>query len=218
MEEKIIGYDVREMWYKIEYDFRMGSKLVKALPDYLWSSIFFWDGDHRDVTGERREELGLGMIELPPMMRVGTNYPLWSDLGDMLNYLRPYRCAEGKPYWVIAMTLRTEDLKGESRDKDNYPWPYESESSPDSVQSDWTLVGYDLATEWSENMITPKLFPEADDQEVSELTRELNQYLLFPTMEKAREFAIHWDAAYPDDAPHMVYGIWRIEEAHYRPR
>jgi hypothetical protein len=217
MKEKIIGYDVREMWYKEPCDFEMGSKLVKALSNYLWSSIFN-DGSYREIEGERREELGLGMIELPPVSRVGVNYPLWSDLADMLNYLRPYRCAEGKPYWAIAKTLRTEDLEGESRNKDDYPWPYEPESNPDSIRSDWVLVGYDLTTEWSENPIIANLAPSAEAQEVSELTRELNQYLLFPTIEKAGEFKERWDAAFPDDAPHLVYGIWRVEEARYRPR
>ena len=216
MEEKIIGYDVREMWYKDTCDFRMGSKLVKTLSNYLWSSIFDWG--YRDVVGKDREELGFGMIELPPMSRVGINYPLWSDLADMLNYLRPYRCAEGKPYWVVAITLRTEDLEGEPRDKDHYPWPYEPESNPDSIQSDWVLVGYDLTTEWSENPITGHLGPSAEAQDVSELTRELNQYLLFPNIEKAAEFKMRWDTAFPDEAPHLVYGIWRIEETRYRPR
>ncbi|MEN6335303.1 MAG: hypothetical protein ABFE01_13720 [Phycisphaerales bacterium] len=73
-------------------------------------------------------------------------------------------------------------------------------------------------TQWSEEMITRELSSEVEDQEASELARELNQYLLFPTMEKAREFAIRWDTTYPDDAPHLVYGIWRIEETRYRPR
>ena len=55
MEEKIIGYDVREMWFENKCDFHMGSKLVKALSNYLWSSIFDWD--YRGVVGRRREEL-----------------------------------------------------------------------------------------------------------------------------------------------------------------
>ena len=214
-EEKIIGYDVREMWYKEKCDFHMGSKLVKALSNYLWSSIFN-NGSYRDVVGKDREELGLGMIELPPMSRVGINYPLWSDLADMLNYLSPYRCAEGKPYWVVAITLRTEDLERESRDRED--WPRDPESNPDSIQSDWVLVGYDLTTEWSENPIIGHLGPDEEAHVVSELTRELNQYLLFPTIEKAGEFKRRWDTAFPEDAPHLVYGIWRIEEARYRPR
>jgi hypothetical protein len=214
MEEKIIGYDVREMWVKDKYDFHMGSKLVKGLANNLYNSIFD-QGDYRDVVGKDREEKGFGMIELPPFERVGRNYPLWSDLADMQNYLSPYRSAEGKPYWVIAITLRTEDLEGESRDKDTYAWPYEPEANPDS---DWVLVGYDLMTEWQEGMIVLNLLPEAEIQEVSELTRELNQYLLFPTIEKAVEFKMRWDTAFPEEAPHLVYGIWRIEETCYRPR
>jgi hypothetical protein len=215
MKEKIIGYDVREMWFKDEYDFRMGNKLVKTLSNDLWSSIFD-GGDYRDVVGKRREELGLGMIELPPMSRVGTNYPLWSGLADMQNYLSPHRCAEGKQYWVVAITLRTEDLEEESRDRED--WPRGPEANPDSIQRDWVSVGYDLTSVWSENMITPKLHPEAEAEGVAELTRELNEYLFFRSIEKATEFKMRWDTASPEEAPHLVYGIWRIEEACYRPK
>ena len=218
MEEKIIGYDVREMWYKRPYDFRMGSKLVKMLTDDLWSSIFFWEGDYPDVVGEDREEKGFGMIELPDMSRVGINYHLWSDLADMQNFLRPYRCAEGKPYWVVAITLRAEDLERKSRAIDRESWPRDPESNPDSIQGDWVLVGYDVTSVWSESMITAKLPSEAEAEDVAELTRELNEYGLFPSMEKADEFKTRWDTAFPDEEPHLVYGIWRIEETRYRPR
>jgi hypothetical protein len=213
MEEKIIGYDVREMWHKNKYNFRMGSKLVKMLSmDYtLWNSIFFCEGHYPDAMKN-----GFGMIGLPPFSRVGINYTLWSDLADMQNYLSPYRSAEGKPYWVVAITIRTEDLEGESRVRED--WPHDPESNPDSIQRDWVLVGYDVTNVWSDNMITPKLFPEAEADDVAELTRELNEYLLFPSMEKAAEFKVRWDTAFPEDAPHLVYGIWRIEEARYRPR
>ena len=53
MEEKIIGYDVRETWYKESCDFRMGSKLVKMLSvDHtLWSPIFH-HGGNGDVVGK----------------------------------------------------------------------------------------------------------------------------------------------------------------------
>lgn len=218
MEEKIIGYDVREMWLKIRYGFRMGSKLVKMLSmDHtLWSSIFFWEGDYPDVVGKDREEKGFGMIALPPFARVGMNYPMWSDLADMQNYLSVYRCAEGKPYWVVAITRRTEDLEGGTRVREN--WPHDPESNPDSIQSDWVLVGYDVTDMWSDSKIAPKLFPEAVAEGVAELTRELNEYLLFRSIEKAADFKMRWDTAFPEEAPHLVYGIWRIEETRYRPR
>ncbi len=216
MEEKILGYDVREMWQKDRCDFRMGSRLVKGLCHELWESIFDWGCP--DVVGEDRERMGLGMIELPPMSRVGINYPLWSDLADMLDYLRPYRCAEGKPYWVVAITLRAEDLEQMFRALGREHGPRDPEANPDRIQSDWVLVGYEVMNVWSDGRIVVKLFPEADAQEVSELTRELNQYLLFPTIEKAGEFKMRWDAAFPEEAPHLVYGVWRIEEARCRPR
>jgi hypothetical protein len=216
MQEKIIGYDVREMWYKEPYDFEMGGKLLKMLSvDHtLWRPIFH-HGGNQDVVGKDEEEKGYGIIELPPMSLVGVNSHLWSDLADMLNYLRPYRCAEGKPYWVVAMTLRTEDLERKSRAIGRESWPRDPESNPDSIQGDWVLVGYDVTSVWSETMITGRLGPEPED--IAELTRELNEYGLFPSMEKADEFKTRWDTAFPDEEPHLVYGIWRVEEAHYRP-
>jgi len=62
MEEKIIGYDVREMWYKEPCDFEMGGKLVKMLSvDHtLWSPIFH-HGGNQDVVGKDQEEKGCGM-------------------------------------------------------------------------------------------------------------------------------------------------------------
>lgn len=217
MKEKIIGYDVREMWYREPYDFEMGGKLVKMLSvDHtLWSPIFH-HGGNEDVAGKDQEEKGFGIIELPPMSLVGVNSHLWSDLADMQNYLRPYRCAEEKPYWVVAITLRTEDLERKSRAIGRESWPRDPESNPDSIQGDWVLVGYDVTSVWSETMITGRLGPEPED--IAKLTRELNNYGLFPSMEKADEFKTRWDTAFPDDAPHLVYGIWRVEEARYRPR
>ncbi len=215
MEEKILGYDVREMWYKEKCDFSMGSKLVKMLTADVWSSILDY-GDSPDVVGKDREELGLGMIQLPRIVpRFGTSYPVWSNLADLLNYLGPYRCAEGKPYWVVAVTLRTEDLEREPQYRED--WPRDPKSNPDSIQSGWVLVGYDLGSEWSLSRITQHLGSSAEAQVVPELTRELNHYGLFANIETAGEFAMQWDTAFPENAPHVVYGIWRIEEARYRP-
>lgn len=217
MEEKVMGYDVREMWVDYRYDFRMGSKLVKGLADSLYNSVFD-HGGYPDVVGKDREEMGLGMIELPPMSRVGINYPLWSDLADMLDYLRPYRCAEGKLCWVVAITLRPEDLEQKCQSLDKEQWPRDPEANPDGIQDKWVLAGYDLTNVWSDGMIVPKLSPEAEAAEVAELTRELNEYLLFRSMEKAVEFKTRWDAAFPEESPHLVYGTWRIEETRYRAR
>lgn len=218
MEEKILGYDVREMWFDDEFDFHMGSKLVKMLTADVWSSILDY-GSYPDVVGNDREELGLGMIELPPIVpRFDTSYPVWSNLADLLNYLSPYRCTEGKAYWVVAITLRTVDLEREPQYRTREDWPRDPKANPDSVQSDWVLVGYDLGSEWSLSRITQHLEPSAEAQDVPGLATELNQYGLFPNIKTAGEFGMLWDTAFPEDAPHVVYGIWRIEEAHYGPR
>jgi hypothetical protein len=67
MKEKIIGYDVREMWYKAPCDFGMDRKLVKMLSvDHtLWSPIFH-HGGNGDVAEKDLEEKAYGIIEVPP--------------------------------------------------------------------------------------------------------------------------------------------------------
>jgi hypothetical protein len=224
MEEKVIGYDVREMWYKEPTDFRMGSKLAKMLSANrgLWSSIFN-DGTCPDIVGKDREERSFGVIEFPPESRVGINWPLWSDLADLRNYLEAYRCAEGRPAWLVAITIRAEDLESKSRALESMGWPRDTEwperleANPDGIQKDWAFVGYDLTNVFSDSMITASLSPQADAQGVAELTSELNEYLLFPGIEKAVEFKTRWDISPAgEQTPHPVYGIWRIEEIRYR--
>ena len=42
--------------------------------------------------------------------------------------------------------------------------------------------------------------------------RNLNEYMLFPTLAKADEFREACDANYELGYPHMIYGIWRVGE------
>ncbi len=224
MVENIIGYDVREMWYKDSTDFQMGSKLVKMLSENrgLWCSIFN-DGAWSDIVGKDREEGSFGVIEFPPESRVGINWPLWSDLAELQEYLKAYRSAEGRPAWLVAITIRAEDLASKSRALESMgclrdtEWPERLEANPDCIQKDWVLVGYDLTNVFSDSMITARLSPGADAQKVAALTSELNEYLLFPSIEKAAEFKTRWDISPGgEQTPHLVYGIWRIEEIRYR--
>jgi hypothetical protein len=222
MEEKIIGYDVREMWYKDPTDFRMGSKRVKKLfaDRMLWRSIFN-DDTWPAFIGKDREERGFGVIEYPPEPHVGINWPLWSDLAELREYLKAYRSAEGRPAWLVAITIRAEDLESKSRELERIgwvrdtAWPESLEANPDCIQKDWVLVGYDLTDVFSDSVIPAP--SEAEAEEDAELTSVLNEHHLFPSIEKAAEFKTRWDVTCPGNTPpHLVYGIWRIEEIRYR--
>ena len=157
MEEKIIGYDVREMGREdtFDYDFCMGSRLAKVLSasEELWLSIFN-SRSGSELVRRAHEKFACPTIDLPPMPLVGVNYPLWGHLTSLQNYLKPYCSAGGKPYWVVAITIRTRDLQQESWDRGLYPWPYEPEANPDSIQNDGVLVGYDVTSAYSASMIS----------------------------------------------------------------
>ncbi len=66
MQERILGFDVREMWYRDQHDLVRSGRFKKmlSLEGSLWGSIFN-TGDYPNLAGCQREEIGLGVIELP---------------------------------------------------------------------------------------------------------------------------------------------------------
>jgi hypothetical protein len=213
MKERILGYDVREMWYEDQFDLIQRGRFKKMLSidEYLWGSIFN-TGDYRDLVGHEREKRGLGTVPLPEMLVVGMNLPFWSDLGRMLDYVRAHARRSGRRYWVVAITICLEDPERELKERIKIlEWPYYAETIPADIQSDWTLVGYDVQTFDSESLITPSLEPLTRG-ETCEFAKDLNEYMLFSDLTKADEFGRVQDADYEPGYPHMIYGIWRVAE------
>jgi hypothetical protein len=212
MQERILGYDVREMWYRDQHDLVKSGRFKKMLSveGSLWGSIFN-TGDCPDLTGRHREAIGLGVVELPGMAVVGMNLPLWSRLADMQNYLASHASKTGHLYWVVAITICLPDPAWEL--KARREWPYYAETVPEVLQDDWALAGYDVTSRDSESMISARLPPGIVPEDARELDQNLNDYMLFPSLAVAHRFRTLWDSTSPGEAPHLIYGIWRIEEA-----
>ncbi|MCL5280449.1 MAG: hypothetical protein M1376_11140 [Planctomycetes bacterium] len=209
MKERILGYDVREMWYEDQFDLVKQGRFKKMLSieGALWGSIFEWD--YVSLVGQEREKYGLGTLELPEMLTVGMNLPFWSDLDGMLDHVRDKAHRLGRRYWVTAITICLEDPEGELKERTE--WPYHAQTIPVDIQSDWVLVGYDVTTRDSESMITPCLEPLTRG-EACDFEKDLNEYMLFSNLAKADEFRRARDADYELGYPHMIYGIWRVGE------
>jgi hypothetical protein len=214
MQERILGYDVREMWYRDQHDLVKSGRFKKMLSveGSLWGSIFD-TGDYPDLAGRRREEIGLGVVELPDMAVVGMNLPLWSRLADMQNYLASRSRKTGRLYWVVAITICLRDPERELKKRKE--WPYYAETMPETTQDGWTLIGYDVTSRDSESMISPRLPPGTVPEDARELDQNLNDSMLFPSLAVAHRFRTLWDGTSPGETPHLTYGIWRVEEARY---
>jgi hypothetical protein len=210
-KERILGYDVREMWHEDEFDLikRGRFKKMLSIEGSLWGSIFD-TRDYPDLVGQEREKYGLGTLELPEMDVVGMNMQFWSDLGSMLDYVRERSRKSGRLYWVVAITICLEDPERELKERGE--WPYYAETIPGDIQSDWVLAGYDVATRDSESVISPCLEPLVVRGEACEFEKDLNEYMLFPKLAKADEFRRAQDAVYEIGYPHMIFGIWRVAE------
>ena len=212
MVEKIIGYDVREMWFTDERDFIKDGRFQKVLSidASIWPSIFN-TGDYPDITGKDREKYGLGKVDLPSGLSViGINKPLWDNLVNMGNYLKRHGDKSERLYWIVAITICQQD--SEQKLKEREEWPYYSNTVPDTLNNDWMLVGYDVTSCISECIISTCYDFDIRTKGLFELDKNINEYTLFSNIAKASEFKRIQDTISQSQSPHLVYGIWRIQE------
>lgn len=74
------------------------------------------------------------------------------------------------------------------------------------------LVGYDVTSCYSESIISPCYDSDKRTKGLFELEKNINEYTLFSNIAKASEFKRIQDTIAKFEAPHLVYGIWRIQK------
>jgi hypothetical protein len=220
----IVGFDAREMWF---YDFERMNVREQGSTGYLrdgitkpltvdssiWSCIFN-DGHYPHLSDIKRTELGMGTVKLPEW--IGDNRPLWRNLEELENYISKHDHVIPKPYWIIAVTGLTEDQA-----LTTFPdeWPRIGPTVPAAIKSTWDLIGYDILTKHRECSLTGSSF---EGEEYIQLSRDrfgphLNEHHLFWDLERAIEYRDFENEQHPHDAPHALYGIWRITEVQSTP-
>ena len=217
MKERILGYDVREMWCPVQKPSWLPIPLcfnkVMTIDSAVWGSIFN-DGNYPNLQGEDREKVGLGTVELPPLAVTGLSHPLWDKLADMEDYLCNQGLHSGRKYWIVAFTLCQDDPEQELRERtERMEWPYCSEPVPDRIQLGWNLAGYDVTSRYAEGMITSHVLDV--ERQTPGLQVDLNPYMLFSDLRTADRYRAIWDEEDTSLSPHLVFGIWRIRESQY---
>jgi hypothetical protein len=203
-EEWVVGYDAR--WALTpETPDQMDRKASED--SSIWPSVFN-NGHYPGMSLTERERIGFGILPLPAY--VGINHYLWERLDKLEEYLAGHRKAITKPYWIVAITGLVEEV---ARKNDPDEWPRFGPATPPSISREWELVGYDVNSRHSEDAVSWMITTVGvQDATVARLVGRLNVYGVFPNLEDAIEFRDHEDSEWPADAPHVVYGLWKMCE------
>jgi hypothetical protein len=191
-EERIIGYDAREMpqssedWSPQRREMFLLDKSVLqplSVDPHVWKPVENW--------------LSLQVWTGP---RQG-----WDQLTRLEDFL-----ARGKyrtPYWIVAITQLIDVSDTELMEE--YP---QYRIAPLGLAGDWSLIGYDVADFYGTSFLTNAGFEDNEPVVLNadKWIERLNEYHLFRSESDALEYV---DVAYERDASHgpfYVYGLYKI--------
>ena len=134
----------------------------------------------------------------------GANQTLWDDLASMDGALR---AVPRSSYCRIAVAWFLEAA-------DTQPPPYIVETSPDRIESSWTLLGLDVADGWLLSGLSNCGYDPSERASLPlQWGGELNEHHLFDRLTAARAFRDATNVRVPEHAPFFVYGVLRIRAA-----
>lgn len=197
----LLGFDAREMWLDLKEDWPEGDRLrfflrqdvIKHLSvdTMIWDSVFQID------------------TSLSKPKWIGPIQSLWDNLPTLQTHVYQN---EAKPYWIIAVTLRSDLCDSEELEIWKLRAVHIHPAIPDET---WELLGYDVADEWLLSGLTNCGFDEmTEDVEAirKKYISTLNAYHLFDTLEPAVEFMALSDERVPEHAPFFVFGVWSLKK------
>jgi hypothetical protein len=199
VEETILGFDSREMWTKFA-----GSWLEQHRSRYLLRydltkplsvSTRVWALAYDDVSQETKSSDWRASLGL------------WDNLSNLQEHMR--RLGEDRLYWLVAITLLIGILTEQEIEEE---WSaFLPTTIPDILNSDWLLLGYDVAT----GGLLSGLSCCGYKPEVAPLLRSqwgpcLNEYHLFADRQDAIDFVEVSNNRVREHAPFDVFGLYLI--------
>jgi hypothetical protein len=212
VEERLIGFDVREAWTETDqrwdaprrarFLLRADARRPLSTDTLVWPSVFD-SGQGIGLPAEQRAQLGLAGIPLPGW--TGPNVGLWNDRAAMRQLLSSHaprvpfeHCTELAITWLSASGFLSGDVG-----------PYLEPTEPPTLSSDWRFLGFDVADGSLTSGLTNCGYT---DSELSHLSNTwgplLNEHHLFADLEHAWSFREIADRRVPEHAPFYVFGLW----------
>lgn len=199
MEERLLGYDAREMWLNYQNDWEQEHRSNFLLREDLIKPLSTDDMVWKGVTD---------LYEIKTPDWIGAN-SIWEDLEHLEGFLGKHKQLV-KPYWVILITWLSENPKAY---KSEYDAPYFEPVKPAQKKDSWKFLGYDISDAWMLSGLMNCGYTPPDD--IESLRKKwsiyLNEYHLFEDFEIAREFRDFTDVRVKEHAPFSVYGIYLVK-------
>jgi hypothetical protein len=202
-EERIVGFDAREMWLdpaaswteqrRTDFLFRPDVPKPLSTDTGVWPSVF-------DLNGNTRPPDCFG------------HQDLCEELAAVQSHLRDKSSVRAGHSYLVAITVLLESTKHtEVQEWDALLTP----TVPAVRENSWSFLGFDVSDQWLLSGLSNCGFlPEVED--VSELKRtwgpQLNQHHLFNALAPATAFKNLSNERVKEHAPFFVFGIWLIEE------
>ena len=198
MCERLIGFDLREMWVSPETqwpaDFRALYCLRTDLEDVLSTDPQVWPSafDLDEALRTQRQACDHRQV-------------LWTDLASLIACIRSAWGSAWRPARLIALTVVSDS---DDPFEDTLS-PVTGPPNPGSLGSDWECLGYDV----SESLLLSGLSScgySADSVDTwrEEWSHRLNSHHLFDDPAWARRFSTLTHARVPEHGPFFVWGLW----------
>lgn len=202
LDVEVVGFDARTM-----------------LPE-RWSS---WTKERRDrylIRPDVERPLSTDTSVWPSLFDAGIKRPawtgalgLWDDLARLEDELALAGEAVREPYWVVAVSLLWAFLKPDEQSAWMNP-PKLAGGSPEALNSNWTLIGYDVADMFLLSGISNCGFEWDEMQKARTRWRpQLNEHSLFREASAAQAFKFEADSRVAEHAPFSVFGIHLVRKS-----
>ncbi len=195
MKEVLLGFDARRMVVTFDDEWDTSSRetfLLKhniqmplSVDEMIWKPL---------ITDDM-------VFDLPP--KYSWVQHLWMDLDKLRDFIKLSKVH----YWEIAVTQFFDEETFAQNGIYHVPL------NPQSIQPDWTFLGYDVAEEvLLSGLMNMGYKPEIKPQISREFADELNSYHLFKDYEVAKKFAVWNQTRDAGHGPWFVTGLYRIAD------
>lgn len=190
VEEHMLGFDCREMWQAFKTTWPQWRKdlflLKHEIEKPLSTDTTVWPSifDDEEDGGWRGHQF------------------LWASLAKMQAHMETTVI----PYWMIGISVVLHNSETQQI------WqPIYAQTTPSQPETDWTLLGYDVADFYLLSGLMNCGYEPAEIDSLAIKTKaHLNQYHLFSNLNAVHEFREISDQRATEHAPFFVYGLYLI--------
>jgi len=197
MEERLIGFDAREMWLSFDWDpqRRQTYLLREEIEKPLSTDTMVW-------------KQALDLCQIDPPSWTGVN-DLWDDMDRLREFVGKHKTLL-YPFWLIAITWLSDNPESYSA---KYDCRYLCPVRPAQIDPLWELLGYDVSDMFLLSGLSNCGYTAPDDIFAlrASFAGKINRFHLFDSLCDAQKFRDFTDQRVKEHASFSVYGVYQIK-------